>query len=515
MRLRTLFDLSLSLRAGVVGLEHDAHAYTFGDLALRADRMAAALIRRGVRPGDRLAIYLANRPEWIELYIAAVSLGVIPVPINILYRDREVAHIVHDADPVAIVSDGAIAGSGSTPVWDITSLCSDEAADEKSSTTSDTAARDGGRERSTWIAPSGDTPALIVYTSGTTGRPKGAVLTHDNLAANAANLVACWAITAEDRLLLTLPLFHVHGLGNGLHTWLLAGCRLRLETRFDHTAAPGWFLQFQPTVFFGVPTMYTRMLDWPADECRSIGASARLFVSGSAPLPASVLDGFEARFGHRILERYGMTETLMTLGNPLAGERRSGSVGVPFPGVAVRIVRPGGRGVDEHEVGELLVKGRTVFSGYWRAEDATRAAFTADGWFHTGDLAEQSRDGYVTLRGRASDVIISGGFNIYPREIEEFLMEQPEIGDAAVVAIEDALRGEVPVAFVVPSEGSVVDPEALIARCRVHLASFKVPRRCTIVPMLPRNALGKVQKHLLREAGSAGSNGEAVGLSPE
>jgi malonyl-CoA/methylmalonyl-CoA synthetase len=336
-----------------------------------------------------------------------------------------------------------------------------------------------------------------VYTSGTTGQPKGAVLTRNNLAANAENLVTCWKISQNDRLLLALPLFHVHGLANGLHCWLSSGCRLRLETRFDHTAAAGWFLEFQPTVFFGVPTMYSRMVEWPAAVTREIGRRARLFVSGSAPLPPALLDAFEQRFGHRILERYGMTETLMTLGNPLEGERRAGTVGLPFPDVSIRIVNAEGHGVRAGEIGELQVKGPTVFKGYWRREEATRQAFV-DGWFRTGDLAEQAADEYVTLRGRASDLIISGGFNIYPREIEEFLLEQPEISEAAVVGIPDERRGEVPVAFLVLTAGAAVSEGELEARCRTHLASFKVPCRFSTVGSLPRNALGKVQKHLLR-----------------
>jgi malonyl-CoA/methylmalonyl-CoA synthetase len=323
------------------------------------------------------------------------------------------------------------------------------------------------------------------------------VLTHHNLVSNTANLITCWNITHHDRLLLALPLFHVHGLGNGLHCWLGSGCRLRLETRFDHAAAADWFLEFQPTVFFGVPTMYSRMVEWPAAVARQIGSRARLFVSGSAPLPAALLNAFEERFGHRILERYGMTETLMTLGNPLAGERRGGTVGMPFPGVTIRVVDAGGREVPAGDVGELQVKGPTVFAGYWRRDDATRAAFL-DGWFRTGDLAERSEDGYVTLRGRAGDLIISGGFNIYPREIEEFLLEQPEVREAAVVGVADERRGEVPIAFVVVNEGGSISDEDLRSRCRASLASFKVPRRVVFLTSLPRNALGKVQKHLLQ-----------------
>jgi malonyl-CoA/methylmalonyl-CoA synthetase len=333
------------------------------------------------------------------------------------------------------------------------------------------------------IALDGDAPAGIIYTSGTTGTSKGAILTHNNFAANAITLLTAWQITAGDRALLALPLFHVHGLGNGLHCWLAGGCRMRLLERFDHTTASAEFLAFRPTLFFGVPTIYVRLLDLPADTAREIGGFMRLFVSGSAALPAHVFDEFRARFGHAILERHGMSESLMNIGNPYVGERRPGSIGLPLPGVSVRLVD-----------GEIELKGPNVFPGYWRREDATRAAFR-DGWFRTGDLATQSPDGYYTISGRKSDLIISGGFNIYPREIEEFLQEQAEVVEAAVAAAPDPLRGEVPVAYVVLREP--IDPSELESRCRAKLASFKVPRAFVTLEKLPRNAMGKVQKHLL------------------
>jgi malonyl-CoA/methylmalonyl-CoA synthetase len=329
----------------------------------------------------------------------------------------------------------------------------------------------------------GDTPAGIIYTSGTTGASKGAVLTHNNFAANAITLLACWQITAADRFLLALPLFHVHALGNGLHCWLASGCRMRLLERFEHSKAAATFLDFRPTLFFGVPTIYVRLLEIPADTARVIGAAMRLFVSGSAPLPAQVMEEFRTRFGHTILERYGMSESLMNTGNPYIGERRPGSVGLPLPGVSVRLVE-----------GEIQLKGPNLFAGYWRRDEATRAAFV-DGWFRTGDLAECSADGYYTLSGRKSDLIISGGFNIYPREIEEFLQEQEEVAEAAVVGVSDSVRGEVPVAYIVCHRA--IDSAELSARCRDKLASFKVPRAFKIVDSLPRNAMGKVQKHLL------------------
>jgi len=273
---------------------------------------------------------------------------------------------------------------------------------------------------------------------------------------------------------------------------------MRLLERFEHEKAAAEFLDFRPTLFFGVPTMYVRLLDTPPETAREIGESMRLFVSGSAPLPAQVLEDFRKLFGHTILERYGMTETIMNISNPYDGERRPGSVGFPLPGVQARILNEDGQEVPDGETGELYLKGPNVFAGYWRREDATRAAFV-DGWFKTGDLAQRSPDGYYTLCGRRSDLIISGGFNIYPREIEEFLMEQPEVAEAAVAGEPDQRRGEVPVAYIVPRGGDC-DTAALEARCRENLASFKCPRRFIAVEKLPRNALGKVQKHLLGAA---------------
>jgi malonyl-CoA/methylmalonyl-CoA synthetase len=274
----------------------------------------------------------------------------------------------------------------------------------------------------------------------------------------------------------------------------MSGCRTKLLERFSHQTASESFTQFRPTLFFGVPTMYVRMLAWDPDVAREIGSAMRLFVSGSAPLPAAVLDEFQMRFGKRILERYGMSETLMNISNPYVGERRAGTVGLPLPGVSVRLLDNSGDAVKEGETGELYLRGPNVFSGYWRREEATRSAFV-NGFFRTGDLATRSRDGYYTLCGRKSDLIISGGFNIYPREIEEFLQEQPEIAEAAVIGVDDPVRGEVAMAYVVVLDG--FDAQVIEDRCRSQLASFKVPRSFAVVDALPRNALGKVQKHLL------------------
>jgi malonyl-CoA/methylmalonyl-CoA synthetase len=481
--LSQLFDLSLVLRREKPALAAGDQRYTFGDIDARASRMARALAARGVAAGDRLCIYLPNSIDFIDIYLAAVRLGAIFVPMNILYRDRELRHIVDDADPVAVIADerGAAFLPGSRPVWILDPL-----------------RHEAARQPQTRLPErtDGDSAAMIIYTSGTTGAPKGALITHGMLAVNALSLVTCWQISDADRFHLMLPLFHVHGLGFGLHCWLMSGCLMRLEERFDYQVAEQQMRSFEPTLVFGVPAMYIRMLAFESDAARAIGSKMRLFVSGSAPLPAQVLEDFRKRFGHTILERYGMSETLVNTSNPYVGERRPGSVGVPMPGVSVRVCDTDGRPVADGAAGEICVRGPNVFREYWRNPTATQAAFR-DGWFRTGDVGVCAPDGYVTLHARLSDMIISGGFNIYPREIEEFLCEQPGVAEAAVTGILDDVRGEVPVAYIVAA--GPWEPERLEQACRQHLASFKVPRKFIAIERLPRTPLGKIQKQLLQQ----------------
>ncbi|MFN8811911.1 MAG: class I adenylate-forming enzyme family protein [Acidobacteriota bacterium] len=453
MNLIQLFDVSLQARATQPALQWGSQTFTFGEIDAASNRLAHALAARGVTQGDRVAVYLANCPDFIHLFLAVLKLGAIFLPINILYRDRELTHILSDASPRLLV-DAAL----------LPSLLADAAALPS---------------LSPHVTIGSDDIAALVYTSGTTGLAKGAMLTHNNFAANAASLNTAWQLSASDRLLLALPLFHVHGLANGIHCWLTTGMTLRLLERFEASRAAEEFLSFRPTVFFGVPTMYVRLMDCPA----AIGASIRLFVCGSAPLPAQLLEDFRLKFGSTILERYGMTETLMNISNPYAGERRPGAVGLPLPGVSATIID-----------GEVYIRGANVFAGYWGRPEATSAAFS-DGWFRTGDLGSLSPDGYFTLSGRKSDLIIVSGFNVYPREIEEFLLDQPGVREAAVVAESDPVKGEIPIAWLVLDPGT--STASLAEKCRHSLASFKVPRRFHTIDALPRNALGKVQKHLL------------------
>lgn len=489
MSLLSLFDLSLLGRRDTPALEFEyadgkVISLTFGALELRSNQLAHALQQRGLERGDRLAFYLTNCVEIIDLWLACVKLGVIVVPINVLYREREIKHILADADPRAVVTTTSELGAFPANVmcWSIDALSSDASLMPTARI---------------HVLSDATSPAALVYTSGTTGASKGAVLTHGNFSANALALVTCWHITNHDRYLAALPLFHVHGLANGLHCWLVSGCHMKLVERFEQARAQEWFTQYKPTLFFGVPTMYVRLLELAADDARVIGTHMRLFVSGSAPLPAQVLHTFADRFGHVILERYGMTETLMNISNPYDGERRAGTVGLPLPMTGVQICDEDGAVVPDGMSGELRVCGANVCDGYWRRPEATAAAFV-DGWFRTGDIGVRAIDGYITLEGRRSDLIISGGFNIYPREIEELLTEQPCVREAAVIGIPDDVRGEIPIAYLVTDE--TFDVMALDALLRAQLASFKVPRRYIRVDALPRTALGKVQKHLLPQS---------------
>ena len=494
MSLLTLFDRSLIARAARPALECDGVGgatitVTYGDLEARSNQIAHVLRARALQAGDRIAVFLHNRIEFIELWLAAAKLGLIFVPINVLFRERELTHILHNAEPAAVVTTHDLMGfiPRDVTVWDVDAL------------TAEATAQSTARVA---VTANDVTPMALMYTSGTTGAPKGAVLTHGNFAANALTLVSSWEITEADRYLATLPLFHAHGLANGLHCWLFSGCHMRLHPRFDRAKAAQWFEDYRPTLFLGVPAMFIRLLEVPAPRAKAIGNHLRLAVSGSAPLPAEVHEKFRELYGSTILERYGMTETLGNASNPYRGERRVGSVGLPLVHVAVKICDEAGHLVPDGTTGELWVKGPNVCAGYWHQPDATTAAWR-DGWFRTGDLGVRAPDGYITLQGRRSDLIISGGFNIYPREIEAALQELSGVREAAVVGVSDPVRGEVPVAYVVV-DPAIFDEAAAARHLRSQLASFKQPRAFIRVDAIPRTALGKVQRHLLPSVASAG-----------
>ena len=477
MNLINLFDLSLVGRKNKTALEFGTDSFTFGEIDLRSNKMANFLLSKNLVSGDRICVYLENCIEMIDLYLACSKTGIIFVPVNILYKEREITHILNDADPKLLIADVEVPGG--FPALQLVDLIQE---------------LKNHNDSPVKIRTTGDSPAALVYTSGTTGASKGAILTHNNFISNGMNLVTCWQITENDRFLLALPLFHVHSLANGIHCWLMSGCTMRLLVRFEHQKAANEFLDFKPTLFFGVPTIYIRLLEQSTEIAKQIGANMRLFACGSAPLPPQVMEDFETKYGHVILERYGMTETLMNISNPYTGERRPGTVGFPLPGLSAKIILPNGKTAAIDEEGEVCVKGPNVFAGYWKKEQATIDSFI-DGYFKTGDMGVLSEDGYFTLRGRKSDLIISGGFNIYPREIEEFLLEQEGISEAVVVGIPHETRGEMPIAYIVPSVN--FDAVLIEELCKKTFASFKIPRSFITVESLPRTALGKVQKHLL------------------
>jgi malonyl-CoA/methylmalonyl-CoA synthetase len=483
------------------GLEFSDDELTFQKLDVRSNRLARRFSEDGLIVGDRVIVYLGNSPEFIVAYLAILKAGLVFVPVNILYREREVQQIIDDSEPRAAVASSDLIGCLES--------CFQMERGKIGPRVLLYRANDFDELSHNFLTESVvcpcqmDNPAMIVYTSGTTGTPKGAMLSHRNLIANTETLLEAWRITGEDRLLLALPLFHVHGLGNGLHTWLATGLRLRLLERFRHESIAEEFQRFRPTVFFGVPTIYERLLSVEPKMAQEIGDSMRLFVSGSAPLPASTLEGFRSLYGHDILERYGMSETLMNISNPYEGERRPGSVGKPLRGVLIRLVNPKtGEQVETGEIGEVLIRGDNVFSGYHQRPKANAAAFTEDGFFRSGDLAMCSDDGYYTLVGRRDDLIISGGFNVYPRQIEELLTEQSGVAEVAIVGEPDPSRGEVLAAYVKLQKDSDLNGQKLRDICRENLASFKIPRKFIFVEKLPRNALGKLQRHKLSKASS-------------
>jgi malonyl-CoA/methylmalonyl-CoA synthetase len=436
-------------------------------------RVAGRLQGAGLEPGDRMLFSAEPSLELVVAHVAALRSGIVVVPMNTAYREREVTHVVTDSRPrAALVDDPDRAG------WV-------RAAAEPETVVVGPGVDLPDREPAVLDAAAPGDPALLGYTSGTTGSPKGAVLTHANLLAGSESVGLAWRWTASDRLVLALPLFHAHGLCVGLHGTLLAGASAVLLPRFDVDAVLDAAGDQEATLFFGVPTMYHRL----AQSAR-VGelARLRLCVSGSAPLPAELHRTLAERGGQQVLERYGMTETLMNVSNPYDGERRAGSVGLPLPGVELRL--SGG------EEGEIQLRGPNVFGGYWERPKATAESFD-DGWFRTGDLGGLDPDGYLRILGRSKELIISGGFNVYPREVEDVLLGHPGVAEVAVVGTPSDEWGEVVTAFVVPAaERPAAD--VLIAFAAERLAGFKRPRVVHFVDTLPRNALGKVLKHELK-----------------
>jgi malonyl-CoA/methylmalonyl-CoA synthetase len=471
-------------------LRFEGEEITYHGMRERAEGFGAGLAAWGLRPGERVALFLGNHPDLLAAYVGTHLAGGVIVPVNSQYRRGELRHIFGDAGVRLCLTDEERKPELERTRGELPDL---EAVIEAGSEFEDFL----GETRSPEM-PRDEDLAVIAYTSGTTGRSKGAMLLHRNLVANAQAVCEAWHWTGEDLLFLALPLFHTHGLMVGAHGTFLMGASAELHRKFDAAAAYDALLEGRVTMFFGVPTMYTRLLR-EAGGRDERPPPIRLYVSGSAPLSPQAFDEFEGLFGEGILERYGMTETVMNLTNPYEGERRPGTVGWPFPGQEARVVGIESRGpLADGEIGEIEVRGPNVFPGYWNRPDATEESFDGEGWFATGDLGYVGEDGYFTISGRAKELIISGGYNVYPREVEEVIEGCPGVSEVAVVGLPDPEFGERVVAVVV-AEDPGLTAEKVTNFCREDLAGFKKPREVVFVDDLPRNALGKVLKHEVRE----------------
>ena len=470
----------------------DGKTHVRADLARESARFARLLIEAGAVRGDRVAVQVEKSPACLFLYLGCLRAGLVYLPLNTAYQRSELTYFLQDAQPSIIVckpeSNGLMRelSAAATPVLTLDGEGRGSLADAAAALPSEFVTVDS--------AP--DDVAVILYTSGTTGRSKGAMVTHRNLLSNARALIDCWRFSERDVLLHALPVFHIHGLFVANHCALLSGARVLWHRKFD----PALVLRDLPraTVMMGVPTFYTRLLAQPQFD-REVCRNMRLFISGSAPLLLETFKDFQARTGQTILERYGMSEAGIICSNPLDAQRRGGSVGFPLPGVSVRVANEQDRPLTRGEVGGIQLKGENVFAGYWHMPEKTREEFTADGYFRTGDVGTIDADGYVSIVGRAKDLIISGGYNVYPKEIELALDALPGVAESAVIGVPHPDFGEAVAAVVVARKDAKLDPAAMIAELKKNFANYKVPKQVHVVEDLPRNAMGKVQKALLRE----------------
>ena len=467
---------------------------SYADLIALSGRLSNMLVARGVKPGDRVAVQVEKSVPALVLYLATVRAGAVYLPLNTAYTLAELEYFTGDAEPSLVVCDPSKRQGIERLAAKVGAAV--ETLDAVGQGTLMDAAADAPDAFET-VQRAGDDLAAILYTSGTTGRSKGAMLTHDNLVSNALTLIEAWRFTAEDVLIHALPIYHTHGLFVASNVILFSGASMIFLPKFDADEV----LRLMPraTALMGVPTFYVRLLQHPG-LTREATSHMRLFVSGSAPLLAETHREWSARTGHAILERYGMTETNMNTSNPYDGDRVPGSVGLPLPGVSVRITNPDtGEELETNEIGMLEVKGPNVFKGYWRMPEKTASEFRPDGFFITGDLGKIDERGYVHILGRGKDLVITGGFNVYPKEIEDEIDAIPGVFESAVIGVPHKDFGEGVTAVVVRAKGAEVDEKAIVAALEGRLAKFKLPKRVVFVDELPRNTMGKVQKNVLRE----------------
>lgn len=492
-----LYDTLFGRHAGST----DVFLYTAdgGELSHKAfleqtAQVAHALTHLGLRAGDRVAVQIEKSPEALALCAACAQGGFVFLPLNTAYTATELQYFIENSGAALVVCDSAGKAALASVVEDTGAKL--ETLDGDGSGSLMTLAQGQPTEFET-VDRDGEDLAAFLYTSGTTGRSKGAMLSQNNLLSNAQTLVKEWRFTKDDVLLHALPIFHTHGLFVATNVCLAVGCSMIFLPKFDTEQV----LTYLPkaTSMMGVPTFYTRLLD-DARFDKALASHMRLFISGSAPLLAETHIRFEDRTGHRILERYGMTETNMNTSNPYEGERRAGTVGFPLPDVELKITDPDiGAPVPQGDVGIIEVRGPNVFQGYWQMPEKTAAELREDGFFITGDLGRMDEDGYVTIVGRGKDLIISGGFNIYPKELELLLDDQPGVLESAVIGVPHADFGETPVGILVAESGQAPDVAAIMTAVQADLARFKHPRKLVVMEALPRNTMGKVQKNVLRD----------------
>ena len=502
--LRAAFPTDLDrVAVETIAPEGSGPRYTWGDLERESARLANFLTSLDLPAGSRVAVQVDKSVEAMLLYLATLRAGLVFLPLNTAYQSAEMAYFLENAEPAVLVCTPANFGwvskiafcAGTRHVFTLD--------DQRQGTLLARAAVHSDVQ--TCARSAADDLAVIIYTSGTTGRSKGAMLTHGNMLSNAQVLQRYWGWRADDVLIHALPIFHVHGLFVAIHGALINGSPMLWLNKFDAPTTIN--LLPRATVFMGVPTLYVRMLAEPTLTIEQASAM-RLFISGSAPLLLDTFTDWQRRTGHTILERYGMSETIMLTSNPCTAderfgqqsERRGGTVGFPLPGVDLRVVDDAGQLLPVGEVGHIQVRGPGVFKGYWRMPEKTAEEFTADGFFKTGDVGRVDAQAYVSIVGRSKDLIISGGYNVYPAEVEGFINELPGVAESAVVGVPHPDFGEVGVALVIARPGAQLDTDAILTTLKAQLANFKVPKRCLLVNELPRNAMGKVQKNLLRQA---------------
>ena len=476
--------------------------YTWSDLDRASARMANLLVSLKLPEGSRIAVQVEKSVEAMLLYLATLRAGYVFLPLNTAYQSAEIEYFVGNAEPAVVVCTPGNFGWVSKIAFTAGTQHVFTLGDDRTGSLLERAAHCG--DTHTPVARKPDDLAAILYTSGTTGRSKGAMLTHGNLLSNAQVLKDYWGFQPGDVLIHALPIFHVHGLFVAIHAALINGSKMIWFARFDPKAVIA--AMPRATVFMGVPTLYVRMLA-EAGLTRAAAKTMRLFIAGSAPLLIETFAEWQQRTGHTILERYGMSETIMLTSNPYAAdarhagqsERRGSTVGFALPGVGLRVVDDGNQPLPVGEIGNIQVRGPNVFKGYWRMPEKTAEEFTQDGWFKTGDVGKVDERDYVSIVGRSKDLIISGGYNVYPAEIEGYINEMPGVAESALVGVPHPDFGEVGVAVVIPKPGAQLNGDAIIATLKGQLANFKIPKRCFVSPELPRNTMGKVQKNLLRE----------------